>query len=458
MRVLKFGGTSVADGDAMARVASIVARQRRATVVVVSALAGVTDALVGLANAAAGGGDGTPDLDALTRRHQAIVDTLADPQRRQLTELAIRGFADSAAGTLRAIRAERRARPPLVDKLVAVGELWSSRLVEALLSESGVPSRWVDARTIVQTDGCHQAAMPDMVATTKCADRLIRPWLARGRVVVLGGFIGSGPAGAPTTLGRGGSDYSATILGACLAADEIQIWTDVDGVLTADPRIVAHARVVPVLSYESAHALARFGAKVLHPRTIEPAAARGIPVRVLNSHRPAASGTRIGPATQATGAGLSAVSCRSDIALVEIGVQQARLDDGVIGMVFRELHEAGVQVVLAELCNGRLALAIDGAADLEPLHRCFSACATVRVVRGMSAVCVVGEAVAREPRLVLDALALLGDTAIHLMARPAGTSTLGLVVDDANALSAVTRLHDGFLSGGPSHPAAQVVA
>ncbi|MEO5896946.1 MAG: aspartate kinase [Vicinamibacterales bacterium] len=457
MRVLKFGGSSVADSEAITRVASIVARQPGATVVVVSALAGVTDALLVLANQAAAGRNAQPGLDALIQRHNGIAATISHPQRRRLVELSVSGFADSARATLRAISAEGRTQAPLLDKLVAVGELWSSRLVDAAVSDAGVESHWVDARGVVKTDGRHQSASPDFQATVQCLDRLVRPWLARQRVVVLGGFIGSGPDGAPTTLGRGGSDYSATILGACLAAEEIQIWTDVDGVLTADPRVVQDTQVLPVLSYESAHTLARFGAKILHPRTMEPAAARGIPVRVLNSFSPDAPGTRIGPAVAGGTAEASAVSSRADIALVEIRLDHAPIEAGAIARVFGELHDAGIAVILAELCDGRLALAVDAAADLEPLQRSLSGHATVQVTLGKSAVCVVAAPVAREARLVFDALTLLGTTPIHLMARPAGAATLGLVVDTADAGMVVKQLHDGIVAR-PYSPLVQGVA
>ena len=446
MRVLKFGGSSVADGDAIRSVASIVAAQSGATVVVVSALAGVTDALVGLANAAASGADCRRDLDALELRHAAIARTISDPQRRRIAELSTTGFAESAGRTLRAIKAEARIRPWLLDKLLAVGELWSSRLVDGLLQEAGVDSHWTDARGVLKTDGRHQAASPDLDATVQCLDRLVRPWLARQRVVVLGGFIGSGPDGAVTTLGRGGSDYSATILGACLAAEEIQIWTDVDGVHSADPRLVDTAVVLPVLSFESAQTLARFGAKILHPRAIAPAAARGIPVHVLNSFRPEAPGTRIGP-TPAVGSGaVSAVSAHAGIALVEIRLDNGPSEAGVVATVFSALQDGGVAVLLAELCDGRLAVAIEAAADLEPLRRRLGSRAGVHVSVGHAAVCVIAEPVGRQGRLASDALSLLGNTAIHLIAQPAGGVTLGLVVDAADAVATVQRLHDGFVS------------
>jgi aspartate kinase len=243
MRVLKFGGPSLADAVAIERLAVLVSSREGPRTVVVSALAGVTDALVNVADAAAVDTARAHDaVNELTRRHLDLAGMVGDQRRRDLLRACIDGIATSAHGAVVAIAASRRAAPPpLFDRLVALGEVWSSRIVAAVLEDRGVSARWLDGRDVVRTDGRHQCARPDMRATAAAVDRFVRPVLAFGRVAVLGGFIGSAPDGATTTLGRGGSEDTAVLLGACLSAAEIEIWTDVDGILTADPRIAATA-------------------------------------------------------------------------------------------------------------------------------------------------------------------------------------------------------------------------
>jgi aspartate kinase len=338
--------------------------------------------------------------------------------------------------------------PPLLDKLVAVGELWSSRLVAAFLADAALPVQWIDARHVVRTDGRHRHATPDLAATDEAVRRLVRPALALDRVVVIGGFIGAGPDGATTTLGRGGSDYSAALLGACLLADEIEIWTDVDGVFSADPRIVERARVLSALSYEDAEILATFGAKVLHPKTIEPAAALDIPVRVLNSRRPDEPGTRI-DATGSPDAGYTAVASRTGVCLVQLTSRARRPDGAFAARALQALADAQVAVLLGEVHKGRLTVAVDHTVDLEAVRARVRDFADVVARNGLSAVCAVGDRLARDPRLVTNALALLDGREIHLVARPGGASALAVVIDDRDAHDLVARLHDAFAGEAP---------
>ena len=390
MVVLKFGGTSVGKVDAIRRVAGIVASERRRRVVVVSALAGVTDALLDLA-AAGPTIPGNPPpraLDALLRRHLAAAEVIRDRAMRAALDHELYAIAGRVAATLES--APGALSPRSRDDVVAAGELWSSRLLAAVLRDRGVPASWVDARAVMRTNGRHENAVPDLDATREAVAGTVKPALDRGQVVVLGGFIGSDSDGVTTTLGRGGSDWSASVFGACLDADEIQIWTDVDGVLTADPRFVPHARVVPHLSYGEAHDLASFGAKVLHPGTIAPAVERGIPVVVRNSHRPGAAGTMVSAARPAARAHI------------------------VAGLAYRPgaIAAAGAE--------------IDG------------------LPHGVATVTVVGEGLVANPHLATDASRALLDIRTHLVARPDGTRTLSFVVDGNQAKLAMVRLHDHF--------------
>jgi aspartate kinase len=448
MLVLRFGGTSVADADAIRRAGAIVSARSGARVVVVSALAGVTDALLQVGQlactdeAAAGGA-----LDRLTALHHEVARAVRHGERRRVLSAGIDGLSRSARSAVAAIRAAGRTKPSTAasDRLVATGELWSSRLVAALFEDGGIHSRWLDSREVVRTDARYQGATPDLASTAQAVDRFVRPLLASDRVVVIGGFIGSAPDGSTTTLGRGGSDYSAALVGACLSADEIQIWTDVDGILTADPRVVAHARLVERLSYAEAHDLATFGAKVLHPGTIHPAEARGIPVRVLNSWRPEAVGTIIGSSTGVdVDPQLTAVASRG-VTLVEVTSRDSRAPEPFAARVFRELAHAGTSVVLADLCGNCLSVAVDESADLDGFRRSVGGFAEVRLRRGLAAVCAVGRGWSLEPRLIRDALVALGDTPVFIVARPSESSPLAFVVAKADAESTMKRLHDGLL-------------
>lgn len=295
MVIAKFGGTSVGTPEAVARACAIVADQRQQTVVVVSALGGITDDLLAAARHAARQDRRAASgvTDDLRRRHDAVVDRLAAPDDRETARAELEAIWARLDALLRRAEAERDCPSARTDAILASGELASSRLIGHALRGAGVAAAWVDARHVLVTDASFGRAVPDLPATRRNAVRIFGPLLAAGRVPVVGGFVGATPAGETTTIGRGGSDWSAAIFGACLEASEIQIWTDVDGVYSADPRTDSRARRFARLTFHEAERLARAGAKVLHPETIAPARAAGIPVRVLSSFDPAAPGTVI---------------------------------------------------------------------------------------------------------------------------------------------------------------------
>lgn len=316
-------------------------------------------------------------------------------------------------------------------------------MVAAFLADAGIPTQWIDARHVVRTDRRHREATPDLMATEQALTRLVRPALALDRVVVLAGFIGSAPDGATTTLGRGGSDYSAALVGAGLDAGEIEIWTDVDGVLSADPRVVADARVLPMLSYDDAETLARFGAKVLHPKTMEPAAARGIPVRVRNSRRPGEPGTRIDALGAGDGA-YAAVVSRGGLSLVEMTARGKGAEGAFAARALLSLSEANVTVVLGEVHGDRLLVAVDQAFDSDALRARVATFAEVRTRDGLAAVCAVGDRLATERGLLTGAFGVFVDGPVHLVSRPGGSAAFAVVVDGCHAHALVARLHDWF--------------
>jgi len=295
--VCKFGGTSVADAAAIGRLVEIVrSRTAERPVVVVSALAGVTDDLLALAAATHAGS--APALRtaiaALARRHESTARELRGGAAAIDAVLhEIRGCGAALEGAL-----GRMLRPAELDALAGTGELCSSRLVAAAMEAAGLPATWMDIRPILVTDDRFGRATPVGPTLSARVRECLAPLCEAGRIPVTQGFIGSTAEGAPTTLGRGGSDFTAALLGEALPAARVEIWTDVDGLMTADPRIVPGARTLRAASYEEAAELATFGARVLHPATAMPLVRAGIPIVVLNSSRPSEPGTTIGPSAE----------------------------------------------------------------------------------------------------------------------------------------------------------------
>src|SRR5689334_9326858 len=325
---MKFGGTSVADPDAIKRLIAIVRHQievqqraddQEAPVVVVSALAKVTDALVQVARDAEEGeaARATATLRELLARHVSVA-TAVTTASREKTIAAVTSAFEELIGLVHALAVLREVSPRSLDAVLATGELVSSRIVAAAFADHRIPSAWVDARTVLVTDAEYNAAAPDMNETAERARERVGAHVSRAIVPVVGGFIGATANGVTTTLGRGGSDYSAAIFGACLDVHEIQIWTDVDGMLSADPRVVPTPVLVPQLSFNEASELAYFGAKVLHPSTILPAVDKNIPVRILNSRRPEVTGTRITAEGRGNEGALTALACKRGITVVDI--------------------------------------------------------------------------------------------------------------------------------------------
>src|ERR1700676_4721404 len=298
VQVMKFGGTSVGDASCIARAAQIVAQAARANsvVAVVSAMSGVTNRLVEAANRA-GSGDreaGAALIAALRQQHAtALAALVSDQGRRAGATAALNEIVAEGQRLLDGTALLRELTPRALDAISSLGERLCAPIFASALGEQGVKSRAITATELIVTDTYHGGAEPRMDLTRARCEATLRPLLSEACVPVVTGFIGATPEGVLTTLGRGGSDYSATILGAALGVDEVIIWTDVDGVLTADPRLVPDARTIPEISYREAAELAYFGAKVLHPKTLRAVMPAGIPVWIRNSFEPARPGTKI---------------------------------------------------------------------------------------------------------------------------------------------------------------------
>lgn len=299
--VMKFGGTSVGSPQAVDQLLAIAARVRenwQQVVVVVSALSGVTNLLLDSARSAAAGEDEVyrAAAQALASRHNSLLEhCVASPPLRAQVSSEIDSLIADFSALCQAIQVLGEASPRALDAVAALGERLSVRVIAAGLQAAGLPARVVDAVDLIAADASYQAALPDLELTRERVSYNLAPLLAAGQLPVVTGFIAAAPDGATVTLGRGGSDYSAAILAACLPADELWIWTDVNGVMSADPRLIPEACTIPELTFREVGELAYFGAKVLHPKSIRPVIEAGIGLRVANTFNPAHPGTWIVP-------------------------------------------------------------------------------------------------------------------------------------------------------------------
>jgi aspartate kinase len=449
---MKFGGTSVADAQAIRRLIAIVGRRSGdRCVVVVSALAGVTDKLVVVAQMAERGetDSAAAELRDLRERHVRVATEVTAARRDQLVSTIHHEF-DELSGLVHALAVVREVSPRSLDAVLATGEVVSSRIVAAAFEDHHLPGMWVDARAILTTDAEHGAAAPDIEETARRARARITPALEAGRIPLLGGFIGATPSGITTTLGRGGSDYSAAVFGACLDADEIQVWTDVDGMLTADPRVVAAPRLVPRLSFAEASELAYFGAKVLHPSTILPAVAKDIAVRILNSRRPDNPGTIVTASAAATDAQLAAIACKRDITVVDITSTRMLMAHGFLRQLFEVFERANTAVDVVTTSEISVSVTVDDTRRLEVIVEHLRRFADVSCEANMAIVCLVGERLRSDVTLFARAVTALGTVPLRLVSQAASRRNLTFVLRDSDVDEAMTRLHEEFFEGGCS--------
>lgn len=447
-RILKFGGTSVADVAAINRATAVVRDHGGPRpVVVVSAVAGATDALLAAADAAADGHprDTEASLDALLERHVTIARRLALPDQRDelLAELA--AARRDIARLLERIALEPNRRPALRDAVASYGERLSTSLLTAALAAVGVQARYVDSRHCLTTDATHGRANPILPLSFERTRAALTPLLADGLVPVLGGYIAATADGTTTTLGRGGSDYSAALVGAALDAQEIQIWTDVSGVLTADPRIVPDARTVPSLSYAEAAELAYFGAKVLHPKTIQPAMDRDIPVRICNARAPGDAGTLVTAQGEVWPGGVKAIAHKCGITILQITSTRMLGAYGFLRALFDvfERHRTAVDVVTTSEVS--VSLTVEDAGSLDAIVADLAGLGTVSLEPDRAIVCVVGEGLRATPGIAARVFTTVRDINVSLISQGASRVNLTFVVEEARVHEVVCRLHQALL-------------
>ena len=460
MIVMKFGGTSVADRPAIERLMGIVRAARqvaiqpestdwRGPVVVVSAIGGATDRLLGIA-AEAGAGDldgARANVAALRDRHLDLSAVIAEPRARDEAQAFIRREFDELDRVVGALSVLREVTPRWLDAIAAIGEILSSRIVAAALTSQGLTAAWVDARKVMVTDASHTEAAPQMAETAAALTTTVDPVLANRRIPVIGGFVGATPEGVTTTLGRGGSDYSASIVGACLGASEIQIWTDVDGMLTADPRIVPNVQVVPKLSFAEASELAYFGAKVLHPATIVPAVGQNIPVRILNSRRPIdAEGTLITRDRPPSHRPLTAVASKTGVTVVDITSTRMLMAHGFLRRIFEvfEQHQTSIDVVTTSEVS--VSVTVDDARFLPRIMEKLKSVAEVTREDDMAVMCAVGEGLQNDPTFVGHLIEALGGVPIRMMSQAAARRNVTVVIRATDLPTALRRVHDRFFA------------
>jgi aspartate kinase len=449
--VLKFGGTSVGSADRIRDVARLVGtRGGDPCFVVVSAMAGVTDLLVGLKNPSKGRDRAAVDAGraTLAQRHHDALEGLGLPASdreavRGAVEAELRRVEELCSG----IFLLEEVSPRTSDALLSLGEMMSSRLVAAALRAGGTEAVWIDPRDLLATDRSFGAALANEKETAERAAKHVLPHLAAGRTVVTGGFVGAAPDGSTTTLGRGGSDYSAALFGAALhdvgrRVGRIEIWTDVDGILTADPRVVPAARLVPEVSYPEAAELAFFGAKVLHPATIRPAVARGIPVAVKNTFCPDCAGTVV--RQDVPGNGVRAVAMRGGVTALFVGSPRMLLAHGYAAKVFSVFEKHGVPVDVIATSEVSISITVSEKAPLEGVVRDLSEFAEVSVLKHLAVVSVVGKGLRSTAGVAFRIFGAVGDVNVVLISQGASDTNVTFVVDGNDAPEALRRLHREF--------------
>jgi aspartokinase/homoserine dehydrogenase 1 len=459
---MKFGGTSVGDADCVRRAAAIVqsAAAQGPVVVVVSAMSGVTNRLIQAAHRAeAGEQEFLPKLlDELCTQHVTALKALVrDPQRHAEIATACQQVVEELDRLLRGTSLLRELTPRVLDAISGIGERLSAPLVAGAICELGLRSVAVSATEVIVTDPHHGRAEPLMIPTRERAEARLRPLLNQGIVPVVTGFIAATPEGVQTTLGRGGSDYSATILGAALGAQETVIWTDVDGVKTADPRLVPEARTLPEISYNEAAELAYFGAKVLHPNTLRPVTAAGVPVWIRNSFAPEKPGTKITAEGMPGGGGVKALTAIRDVTLVTVG------GPGIVGLTdvlarsFAATSKTRTNVFLVSQSSSQndICFVISSADEkpaLKALREAFAPEIDEQTVEHVSAnrdvaiVAVVGERMRGIPGIAGRTFGALGREGVNIIAIAQGSSeyNISLVIEAGAAQRALTALHKEF--------------
>jgi len=439
MIVMKFGGTSVESREAMERVAGIVdARRDQHPVVVVSAMGKTTNKLLAIAAA------------AVTGDRERAIHSLGELREFHLRESAGLGVEREVGShfeeldeLVNGLAIAGEFTPRATDAISSYGERISSIIVAAVFRSCGMNAVHLDSRRVMVTDDRHTQAAP-MFGETNARLALAIPDLADKTVIVMGGFIGSTVDGVTTTLGRGGSDYTASIVGAGIGAGEIQIWTDVDGMLTCDPTILAGGYRIKACSFAEAAELAYFGAKVLHPATVLPAIEKNIPVRILNSRRPESEGTLIAAEAPSCADPIRSIACKRNITLVNIVSTRMLMAHGFLRRIFEVFDRYETPVDMLATSEVSVSLTIDTARALASIRLELEAFADVTIEEHHAIVCMVGENIRSTPGVAARIFCALRDIEVRMVSQGASRLNISLVVASADVGRAVESLHREF--------------
>lgn len=470
MIVMKFGGTSVKDAVAIRNVVQIIGRELdRTPLVVVSACAGATDALIRIAEKDASGAteEAIDEIASLRNRHLAIATALLDGNYRVVVQEALREQFGQVETLLLSVSLLNELSVRALDRLTSFGERWSSLLLTYALLQRGITTHLVDARKVLVTNEDFTRAAPYFDLTESKAKEFFLPLLQQGSVVVTQGFIGATPDGVTTTIGRNGSDYSAAIFGSALGVEEIQIWSDVDGILTADPSLIPDAHPVKEMTLGEAAELAYFGAKVLHPSTILPVMRKNIPVRVLNSRRPEADGTRIrncssdirlnNGISQALPCVVKSIAYKEGVTVVTIRSTQMLMAHGFLARLFEVFARYKKSVDVVATSEVAVSLTVDDDSGLDSVVSELRQFADVRVDHKRAVCCVVGENMKYTKGVAARAFTALDRAGVNVELVSHGGSEINLtfVISELQVEAAVKSLHGEFFTDG-ARPAALI--
>jgi aspartate kinase len=445
MIVMKFGGTSIESQEAVARVTRIVqSYEHRRPIVVVSAMGGTTNKLLKAAREAeAGRRDQALGLvDELRAHHLTDGLALAGSAAAELDRY-IRAHFEWLDDLVKGLSVVGELSPRSMDAIASLGERLSSLIVTFAFRGAGISTQHIDSRRVIVTDDRFTRAQPLLEQTYTLLKENVAPFVDES-VVVMGGFIGSTQNGQTTTLGRGGSDYTAAIVGAGLGAEEIQIWTDVDGMLTADPRIVPGGHRVKSISFAEASEMAYFGAKVLHPATVLPAIDKDIPVLILNSRRPEAAGTRITSEPLPCKNAVKSISCKRDITAVNIQSTRMLMAHGFLRRIFEMFDRYTTSVDMVSTSEVSVSLTVDNCENLELICDELRHFSEVNIEGGQAIVCLIGENIRHTPGIAGRVFQVLRNKNVRMISQGASELNLGLVISEHDLRDSVAALHDEF--------------
>ncbi len=449
MIVMKFGGTSLEDKAAIERAAEIaLGRLEQRPVVVVSALAGVTDSLLAMSRQAASGilPQAMDLLQQIRQRHLLLLAALVPEVDGIPVSQQIHKSLDALQDVLRGVATLGELSPRTTDTILSTGELLSSALVTAAFHARGIDSRLVDSRRCLVTDAMHTRAVPMLDHT---ADRLLNevgPLLQANRVPVMGGFIAATVEGVTTTLGRGGSDFSAAIIGAALHAERIEIWTDVEGMMTTDPRLCPRAQRIDAIGFDEASELAYFGAKVLHPATLIPAVEKNIPVYVLNSRQPKSKGTRICARAPHSRTVFRAIASKNGMQVINVKSPRMLMAHSFLRALFEAFERHACAADLVSTSEVSVSIALDAARDVSDLLHDLKQLGEVEVENCKAIICLVGKHIRGRAGIAAKVFQTVaeGGISVHMISQGASEINISFVVEERDVQEAVRRLHHSF--------------